>query len=123
MLGHCVSVLLAVLHSHESKEVRRAACGSLLALTGVDGDRVMGGGMEGERCTGLSDEPSHSDHAYSLWKTTDCLGPRMEGGGASGSVFASFLPGISMSLCKLVTTDTKVGQVSDFNMPLNFCIV
>ncbi len=48
MVGHCVSVLLGLLHSHESKDVRKAACSSLLALTGLDSERMVGGGTEGE---------------------------------------------------------------------------
>ena len=33
-------------------------------------------------------------------------------GGEGGQVFASFLPGIAIGLCKLVTVDTKSGQVN-----------
>ena len=41
MVGHCVCVLLNTISYHKSKDVRRAACGSLLALTTVDSELVM----------------------------------------------------------------------------------
>ena len=40
-LGHCVSVLLDTLHTHQSKAVRRAAMGSLLALTRVNAEQLV----------------------------------------------------------------------------------
>ncbi len=132
MIGHCVSVLLNALDSHKSKDVRRAACGSLLALTAVDSEAVMERqtacasgeaiGRKNNYCycplLGSSTDPtsSHcSDHAYSLRAVVDAVGPGAGAGEAAGSVFASFLPGIAMSLSSLVTLDAKVGQVSKLN--------
>ena len=44
-MGHCVCVLLDTLQSHLSKAVRKVGLGALLALSGVNSEKVM-------ECTG-----------------------------------------------------------------------
>lgn len=100
LLGHGVSVLLDVVGSQPAKALRAGAIGALLALSGKDSDNMA-------EVAGLthSDSATAADPAHCLRAVVECVGV-----GGSGGSFASFLPGIAMALCKLVTMDTKVGQ-------------
>lgn len=67
-------------------------------------------GRESEHTTGLDKASSSTDNVGLSTYLNDLL--QMIGVGPSngGGVFASFLPGVSMAITKLVTTDTNVGS-------------
>jgi len=89
IIGHCVSVLLTTIQDHSSRDVQLTALDCLTALSGVRQSLL----------------PPDGDRDDIVWvKHIGC------GLAASGSVFSSFLPGIALSLCKLVTEDPKAGQ-------------
>ena len=89
IVGHSVSVLLAVVQRHSSRDVQIAGLDCLTALSGVRQSLL----------------PPDSSHDGVEW--VKLIGYGMAG---SGSVFSSFLPGIALSLCKLVTENSKAGH-------------
>ncbi|XP_065910601.1 TELO2-interacting protein 1 homolog isoform X1 [Dysidea avara] len=89
VVGHCVSVLLTVIQSHSSRDVQLTTLDCLTALSGVRQSLL----------------PPDGDNDGMVW--VKHIGYGFAG---SGTVFSSFLPGIALSLCKLVTENPKAGQ-------------
>lgn len=98
VVGHCVSVLLAVIKHQTSRDVQLTALDCLMALSGI-------------RTGVLSLTPAittDTDHNDISWiKDITAIGSGLMG---ASSTFSSFLPGILMSLCELVTKNSKAGQ-------------
>ena len=78
-----------MIQRHSSRDVQLAALDCLTALSGVRQSLL----------------PPDGHHDGMVWAKHIGYGLA-----ASGSVFSSFLPGIALSLCKLVTEDPKAGQ-------------
>ena len=98
-LGHCVFHLLGLLSvSPPSNQLRSHALQALCAVAGLNPDPIL----EAAAPTDLSAAPE------------DFLGVvsgRVGGGGCGrGRAFASFLPGVSMAVMKLLTSDAKTAM-------------
>jgi hypothetical protein len=95
-VGHCVSVLLASLGSCEGREVRNTALEGLLALSCLaEEDSALFTGVGG-------------DTADSLRSLGGRVGrERLR----RGEVVASFLPGVTTAVTKLLTSEPNLGQV------------
>ena len=120
-MGHCVSVLLETLQAYSSKSLRHEALSTLLALTGVNAQALT--------LTLKPDETTSDHHSDSVADDLEiddksvtpnadvCAGyldglVQTLGVGPKrcGHVFAAFLPGISVAIAKLVTTETNLGS-------------
>ena len=117
LLGHCVSVLLGTLQSFEAKKLRRAVLSAMMALSGVDTSTLSNlighieeSGEKDDDITTIADsgkadkyDPTHILSTLTKYVgVCDCA----EMGGA----FASFLPGVTIALTKVMTSDIKVGS-------------
>ena len=98
-VGHCVAVILANLEAWSSKTLRKEALSALLALSGVDSKALL--------CKLLRETETREEAAAAIESLVRC-----EGGEGGGGVMASFLPGITISLTKLITSDANIGSVS-----------
>ena len=129
-VGHCVSVLLHTLQSYQSKALRRETLSAMLAITAVDSQIPMkllyfSQKTQNESVTSKTDADigakSNSPSANDRFSFTASLDPStflstlIRTIGVSScdskiSVFASFLPGMTIGLTKLVTTDSTIGS-------------
>ena len=98
VVGHCVSVLLSVIKYQTSRNVQLTAMNCLSALSGM-------------RTAMLALIPTPTidvnDDSTSWIKDVTAIGLGLTGASAT---FSSFLPGIVISLCELVTKNSKAGQ-------------
>ena len=122
LVGHCVSVLLGVLQSFEAKKLRREVLSAMLALSGVNaamlsnivGHYSKSTNQSGEKDDDITTEaspggkPDEYDSTHILSVFTECVG--VSDCAEMGRVFASFLPGITIALTKVMTSDVKVGS-------------
>ena len=121
LVGHCVSVLLALLQSYEAKKLRREVLSAMLALSGVNATSLsslighgkptnQSGGQDDDITEADSEGKSRDDHdpAHILSILTKYVG--VSECAEMGGVFASFLPGITIALTKVMTSDIKVGS-------------
>lgn len=117
-MGHCVSVLLGILQSYEAKKLRREVLSAMLALSGADASNLsnlighskltnQSGGKEDEITT-KADSADTYDPAHILSTLTKHVG--VSNCTEMGGVFASFLPGITIALTQVMTSDIKVGS-------------
>jgi len=98
VVGHCVSVLLSVIQHQTSRDVQLAAMDCLIALSG----------MHITMLSLISTVTMDSKHDETSWvKDVTVIGSGLTG---ASSTFSSFLPGVVMSLCELVTKNSKAGQ-------------
>lgn len=121
LVGHCVSVLLALLQSYEAKKLRREVLSAMLALSGVDAtslSNLIGNSKPTNQSGGKDDDITEAD---SEGKSSDAHDPShiltvltkyvgVSECAEMGGVFASFLPGITIALTKVMTSDVKVGS-------------
>lgn len=117
-----MSVLLATLQSYEAKQLRRETLSAMLALSGVDVSNLAvltGRSKPTYQNAELVDDITSSVHSeksdISDCDTSHVLSSLSKNIGVSecgevGGVFASFLPGIAMTLTKVMTSDIKVGS-------------
>ena len=98
VVGHCVSVLLSVIKHQTSRDVQSTAMNCLTALSGM-------------RTAVLSVIPSPTmdvNYDDASWiKDVTTIGSGLTG---ASTTFSSFLPGVVISLCELVTKNSKAGQ-------------
>ena len=117
-----MSVLLATLQSYEAKQLRRETLSAMLALSGVDASNLAvltGRSKPTNQNAELVDDITSSVHSEKS-DTSDCdsshvLSSLSKNIGVSecaevGGAFASFLPGVAMTLTKVMTSDIKVGS-------------
>ena len=98
VVGHCVSVLLSVIKHQTSRDVQLTAMNCLTALSG----------MRTATLTLISAVTMDTDHDDTSWvKDITAIGSGLIG---ASNTFSSFLPGVVMSLCELVTKNSKAGQ-------------
>lgn len=98
VVGHCVSVLLSVVKHQTSRDVQLTAMNCLTALSG----------MRTAMLTFIPTVTMDTNHDDTSWfKDITAIGSGLTG---AGNTFSSFLPGIVISLCELVTKNTKAGQ-------------
>lgn len=123
-MGHCISVLLNTLQKYHSKTLRRETLSAMLAITGVNSEDLIkelsfshqskpssdvnidassGEGTSSPPKTSSSVEMDPSDYLSTMKKVIGL-------GGCESSVFASFLPGMTIGLTKLITTDSTTGS-------------
>lgn len=117
-----MSVLLATLQSYEAKQLRRETLSAMLALSGVDVSNLAvltGRSKPTYQNAELVDDITSSVHSeksdISDCDTSHVLSSLSKNIGVSecgevGGAFASFLPGIAMTLTKVMTSDIKVGS-------------
>ena len=119
LLGHCVSVLLITLQSYEAKKLRREVLSAMLAITGVDAavlSKLIGRDKLTNQKTETADNVSTKENVdWSGYDPAHILSTISMSIGVCecaemGGAFASFLPGITMALTKLMTSDIKVGS-------------
>ena len=111
-MGHSVSVLVAVLQRWTARELRAVALETLLALTGL---------REGERYSFTSERKTERFQYSRI--VPGCVGVTEVTGGDLKSLqervgrgreeVASFLPGVTTAVCKLITSDPHLGQVGN----------
>ena len=98
VIGHCISVLLSVIKHQSSRDVQLIAINCLTALSGM-------------RVALLSLIPVvtiDTNHSNVSWvNNIATIGSGLAG---ASKTFSSFLPGIVVSLCELVTKNSKAGQ-------------
>ena len=98
VVGHCVSVLLSVIKHQTSRDVQVTAMNCLTALSG----------MRTAMLTVIPAVTMDTNHDDTSWvKDITIIGSGLTG---ASNTFSSFLPGIVMSLCELVTKNSKAGQ-------------
>lgn len=99
-MGHCISTLLVHCTSTSSShDVRRYALTSLCALTGLDTAPILAY----SRLTQTTPDLSQAVDAY-LSLVRERVGAE---GCGRGRALASFLPGVSTAVTKLLTSDAK----------------
>ena len=108
-VGHCVSVLLETLQSFTSKTLRQHALAALLALSGIDENSLtlLLSNTEVKNSPQIDQISSRDGCNKYLDGLVDTLGVGPED---CGHVFACFLPGITMVITKLVTSETNLGS-------------
>ena len=95
VVGHCVSVLLSVVKHQSSRDVQVTAMNCLTVLSGIP-------------TALLSLIPNVTmDNNVSWVNKIATIGSGLAG---SSKTFSSFLPGIAVSLCEVVTKSSKAGQ-------------
>lgn len=95
IVGHCVSVLLTIVKHQTSRDVQLTAMNCLTALSGI------------HTTIFLLPSTITVDGNISWVKDITAIGSGLTG--ASGT-FSSFLPGVVLSLCELVTKSSRAGQ-------------
>lgn len=108
------------LQSFEAKKLRRAVLSTMLALTGVDVSSLYSlighsklTNQNGENEDDIIQEANSGstdkyDPTHILSTLTKSVG--VSGSTEMGGVFASFLPGITIALTRVMTSDIKVGS-------------
>ena len=120
LVGHCVSILMDTLQSFEAKKLRRAVLSTMLALSGVDasslGDLIGYNKLTNQSGENEDDVIQEADsESTDKYDPTHILSTLTKSVGVSvcaemGGVFASFLPGITIALTRVMTSDIKVGS-------------
>ena len=121
LVGHCVSVLLGVLQTYKAKKLRREVLSAILALSGVDASTLSNlighskpTNQSGEKEDDVTSEANSEgitdshDPTHILSLLTKYVG--VSNCAEMGGVFASFLPGITIALTQVMTSDVKVGS-------------
>ena len=118
-MGHCVSVLISTLQSYEAKKLRRVVLSALLALSGVDASnltqlfgwsKITNQIQDDVIMSTNKEKTDNTDHdpTHILSSVSNCIG--ISECAEMGGAFASFLPGVTMALTKVMTSDIKVGS-------------
>ncbi len=99
-----MSVLLNIIQSFSSKTLREQTLSTLLALSGVNSLSLT------LQISVRSDSDKTVDNVDFVKHLNDLVATLGIGPEGCGRVFASFLPGISMAITKLVTSQTNLGS-------------
>ena len=98
VVGHCVSVLLSVIKCQTFRDVQLTAMNCLTALSGMHTAMLA-------LIPTVTMDTNHDDTSWV--KDITVIGSGLTG---ASNTFSSFLPGIVISLCELVTKNSKAGQ-------------
>ena len=110
-----------MLQSYEAKKLRREVLSAMLALSGVDA-ATLSNLIGHDKLTNQSEEKedvvtteAKSEGKTDAYDPTHILSTLTKYMGVSdcvevGGVFASFLPGITIALTQVMTSDVKVGS-------------
>ena len=93
ILGHAVTILLALSEKEKARNLRLSALECLSFLAGCSGN------LGWEPCAG-TDQAQDEDREALQNAVKDSV----------AQIFASFVPGISMTLCRVITGDSKQGH-------------
>lgn len=118
LVGHCVSVLLSILQNYEAKKLRREVLSAMLALSGADAanlSSLVGHSKLTNQSGEKEDDIITKADSEGKYDPTHILSTISKNVGVSdctemGRVFASFLPGITIVLTQVMTSDVKVGS-------------
>jgi len=99
LVGHAVTLLLALAQNESMRELKKSSLGALLRLILGDTDIVMSSSVQH-----LAND---CDDLHLSKRTVNSRDPLIV---ACGDAFASFLPGVVTSLAKVIAGDEKQGQ-------------